>query len=335
MRIIRYPKCYIDSPEGSGGEYTVERLAEGRNCEQLVDLISRFRELCPQDNTREEEEDEEEHEEETEEERANATERMKRLQRISTPIPRTPSSPPSPTSSSNGSLEPANFSPLHVFTTTRKKKKTPQNLHAAQQVSSGSSPRSTPPRSTPPLARGGTPVEITIWSSPPPPPSLSPSPAVVVQTPILLRGSGQPSTPPPLFIPSTTPPPAPGAPDTALWYPPSEHSEHSDPEPGSDPEREDQRARIQSHSSPPGSSVPASSERTPEPVTPVRLLLVPANFLSPLGNIWVGTNPPVSNGSLETVEGDGGGLEVCQGSLCKGHKPWQHSDAWHTILTAW
>ncbi|EAA32489.1 hypothetical protein GE21DRAFT_5527 [Neurospora crassa] len=271
MRIIRYPKCYIDSPEGSGGEYTVERLAEGRNCEQLVDLISRFRELCPPDTR--EEADEEEHEEETEEERASATERMRRLQRLSTPIPRTPS-PPSPTSS-NGSLEPANFSPLHVFTT---KKKTPLNLHAARPVSS--SPRSTPPRSTPPLARGGSPVEITIWSSPPLP---SPSPAVI-QTPILLRGSGQPSTPPPLFIPSSTPPPAPGAPDTPLWYPPSEHSE---PEPGLDPEREEQRARIQRPSAPPppGSFVPAPPERTPEPVTPVRLLLVSADFLSPFWGI--------------------------------------------------
>ncbi|KAK3502447.1 hypothetical protein B0T13DRAFT_500743 [Neurospora crassa] len=126
LRLIRFPKCYIDSPEGSGGEYTVERLAEGRNCEQLVDMISRFRELCPQDTGAEEADEAEE--EETEEERASATERMRRLQRLSTPIPRTPS-PPSPTSS-NGSLEPANFSPLHVFTP---KKKTPLNLHAARQ----------------------------------------------------------------------------------------------------------------------------------------------------------------------------------------------------------
>ncbi|EGO58854.1 hypothetical protein NEUTE1DRAFT_99055 [Neurospora tetrasperma FGSC 2508] len=267
MHIITYPKCYIDSPEGSG-DYTVERLAEGRNCEQLVDIISRFRELCPQD-TGEEDEDEEE---ETEEERATTIERMRRLQRLSTPIPRTPS--PSNGSLPTVPLEPANFSPLHVFTTTKKKKKkTP--LHpprAARPVSSS-------PRSTPPLARGGTPVEITIWSSPPP---LSPSPAAATQTPTLLRGSSgahddqpQPSTPPP-FIPST-PPPAPGARDTPLWYPPSdhsEHSEHSEPEP--EPERDEQRVRegqrIQRHSPlpPPGSSVPVLPERTPEPVTPVQ-----------------------------------------------------------------
>lgn len=279
MRITRYPKCYIDSPEGSG-EYTVERLAEGRNCEQLVDMISRFRELCPQD-TGEEDEDEEE---ETEEERATTIERMRRLQRISTPIPRTPS--PSNGSLPTVPLEPANFSPLHVFTTTKKKKKKKTPLHpprAARPVSS--SPRSTPPFPSLPLARGGTPVEITIWSSP----SLPPSPAVT-QTPISLRGSSgahddqpQPSTPPP-FIPST-PPPAPGARDTPLWYPPSEDSEHSDhSEP--DPERDEQRGRegqlVQRHSPLPplGSSVPASSERTPEPVTPVRLLLVLADFLS-------------------------------------------------------
>lgn len=48
MRLIRYPQCYIDSgsPESSG-EYTVERLAEGRNCEQLVDVINRCRGLYP------------------------------------------------------------------------------------------------------------------------------------------------------------------------------------------------------------------------------------------------------------------------------------------------
>ncbi|KAJ4392534.1 hypothetical protein N0V85_006980 [Neurospora sp. IMI 360204] len=82
MRIIRYPKCYIDSPQGEGnGEYTVERLAEGRNCEQLVDMVTRFRELYPAraDVGEEEEEEEEEEEQDGDEEEERAREETELL----------------------------------------------------------------------------------------------------------------------------------------------------------------------------------------------------------------------------------------------------------------
>ncbi|KAK1780227.1 hypothetical protein QBC45DRAFT_373165 [Copromyces sp. CBS 386.78] len=228
MRIIRYPKCYIDSPQGgSTREYTVERLAEARNCEQLVDIITRCRELYPSQAAGEEgeepEEEEEEEEEETREERARTeTEQrmVKHLQRISTPIPRTPSPPDLP--STTGTPPPpspplvaANSSPLHVVA-----KKTPRL--AARQASSVS--RTSTPKLPP--ARGGTPQDIPIWSSASPP-----APSARTQTEKRTPpGTGhQPSTPPPLFIPCT-PPGAPGARDTPLWYPPSEESEHSEPD---------------------------------------------------------------------------------------------------------
>ncbi|KAK3956642.1 hypothetical protein QBC32DRAFT_202439 [Pseudoneurospora amorphoporcata] len=216
MRIIRYPKCYIDSPQGgSTGEYTVERLAEARNCEQLVDIITRCRELYPSQAAGEEGEEEEE-EEETREERARTeTEQrmVKHLQRISTPsppdLPSTTGTPPP-----NPPLVAANSS-LHVVA-----KKTPRL--AARQASSVS--RTSTPKLL--LARGGTPQDIPIWSSGSPP-----APSARTQTEKRTPpGTGhQPSTPPPLFIPCT-PPGAPGARDTPLWYPPSEESEHSEPD---------------------------------------------------------------------------------------------------------
>ncbi|CCC09101.1 hypothetical protein SMACR_03070 [Sordaria macrospora] len=67
MRLFHVPKCYIEigSPEGLGdGNYTVEQLMAGRNCEQLVDIITRCRELYPSQNSEGDEQGEENDEEE-------------------------------------------------------------------------------------------------------------------------------------------------------------------------------------------------------------------------------------------------------------------------------
>ena len=173
MRLFHVPKCYIEigSPEGLGdGNYTVEQLMAGRNCEQLVDIITRCRELYPSQNSEGDEQGEENDEEGTGKERAarraRETERMaKHVQRISTPIPRTPSPGPdlslhpSTTGGTSEKLAVAKFSSLSTIKAHRL---------VARQVSSKSSSSHKLL-----LARGGTPRDITVWSSPPPPAAAS------------------------------------------------------------------------------------------------------------------------------------------------------------------
>lgn len=164
MRLLTQPKCYIDSPHPGdcSGEYTVEQLAEGRNCEQLVDMIARFRELYrdigPEGDDPDMEAEAEAEQEETAEERERTRDRTKRLSRISTPIPRTPTlpSPSHPVVSATGVPTEANFYPLRPSS----KKALRQLQVAAAPLASASSSGDSSFQIASDLVNVGDPVDV-------------------------------------------------------------------------------------------------------------------------------------------------------------------------------
>ncbi|KAK3399936.1 hypothetical protein B0T20DRAFT_496119 [Sordaria brevicollis] len=218
LRLLTIPHAYIDSPllegEMESGDYTVEELAQCRNCEQLVDMIARFRELyrgelssssslSAEDQAEMDaaEEDEEELEEEgggeAEEQAGTAGERRDERR---------------------GGRETATEQKREARKKALKKAEEEEEIRRARERR----PREQEARE----ARQHPDVDMNMAmananNSPP-----IPHPPISVPSPggggAAAEGHHQPTTPPPQLVDLTSSPPpapgAPGAPDSPLWY---------------------------------------------------------------------------------------------------------------------